>query len=164
MNKLISELYEELDIIFRKYTTHQWKNGWQNEGDRESDSLSIVRQVMNNNLFLLTKDNYGVELRGNSFRIEAKIDNPFDMEQKVRFDIKSSKVDHICYLITEEDWQSHKKFIVDFCGRMYESEVKTKEIMDSFPIIGREIPIITNPRELYLSYIRTESLDELLDK
>jgi len=36
----IEDLYKRLEKIFIDYTTHQWKNGWQHEGDRLSKSLS----------------------------------------------------------------------------------------------------------------------------
>ena len=46
MIDLINELYDELDSIFKEHTTHQWKNGWQHEGDIESNELTIQEKVM----------------------------------------------------------------------------------------------------------------------
>ena len=44
---IINNLYDKIDKIFIDHTTHQWKNGWQHEGDRESEELTIQKEVVN---------------------------------------------------------------------------------------------------------------------
>jgi hypothetical protein len=39
----IEDLYKRLETIFVDYTTHNWKNGWQHEGDRLSESRTLEK-------------------------------------------------------------------------------------------------------------------------
>lgn len=33
------------DEVFIEHTTHNWKNGWEDEGDRNSKSLSVQNEI-----------------------------------------------------------------------------------------------------------------------
>lgn len=142
----IGKFYNRLRTeIFVDHTAYNWKNGWQNEGNRKSRSLSIVNKIDGYNLFLLTKsDNYNssknIEIEGpNSFKIEIKYEeggNSYSNNDKkeVRIDIEyKPSMDIYYYVDTETDWEAQESFLYELCKEIYESNVKIKEKMNTVP-------------------------------
>lgn len=122
----IDDLYNKLDKIFVEYTTHQWKNGWPNEGDRLSKELTIQKHQPGHNLFLLHKYTYGFELSdSNSFKVKLKYDNTNPVGEIIRVDIedKNSGVDLFYFIDNELDWLDNQEFIVELCQNIYNSKV-----------------------------------------
>lgn len=143
----INDLYKRLETIFVDYTTHQWKNGWQHEGDRLSEELTIQNNIPWNNLFLLqetTKYIYGngLSLDGpQGFKIELQMEN----SDRIRIDIEAKQMgdtDIYYYVDNELDWLAHQDFIVDLCQNMYDSHVNLKEAISVVPnnIYGNHNP------------------------
>ena len=101
-------LGKRLESIFVEYTTHQWKNGWEHEGDRLSKEYTIQENIPWNNLFLLQKtNNYmygdGILLDGpRGFKIELHNED----SNKIRIDIevKQMGIDIFYYVDNELDW------------------------------------------------------------
>ena len=105
---ITKDLYKRLESIFVEYTTHQWKNGWEHEGDRLSKEYTIQENIPWNNLFLLQKtNNYmygdGILLDGpRGFKIELHNED----SNKIRIDIevKQMGIDIFYYVDNELDW------------------------------------------------------------
>jgi hypothetical protein len=142
----IGEFYNRLRTeIFVDHTTYNWKNGWQNEGNRKSKSLTIVNQIDGYNLFLLTKsDNYdsskNIEIEGpNSLKIEIRYEesgNSYSNNDKkeIRIDIEyKPSIDIYYHVDNETDWEAQESFLYDLCKEIYESNVKIKEKMNTVP-------------------------------
>lgn len=89
----IHQLYDKLKSIFQEYTTYNWKNGWQGEGDRQSTELKIQKNVPCNNLFLLHSKRYneGFYLQGpQGFRLEVELhDKISEGRNLIRIDISA---------------------------------------------------------------------------
>lgn len=160
MIKLVDELYDELDVIFKDHTTHNWKNGWQNEGDRESTELTVQKMVPDNNMFLLQ---YGQDGNGSfklttstSINISASLRNSGG--GKVRFDISFAPKQRIYYSISKNQWGGHKLFIIELCIETYNNMVKQREMFDKLP---KELYGTTDP-EFFKQYNRKHALDKLL--
>jgi hypothetical protein len=140
----INDLYKRLETIFVDYTTHQWKNGWEHEGDRLSKSLTIQKNVPWNNLFLLQGklSRRGLSLDGpQGFKIELKMES----SEKMRIDIEAKQmgdIDIFYYVDNELDWLAQQDFIVDLCQNMYDSHVNLKEAISVVPnnIYGNHNP------------------------
>jgi len=140
----INDLYKRLETIFVDYTTHQWKNGWEHEGDRLSKSLTIQKNVPWNNLFLLQGklSRRGLSLDGpQGFKIELKMES----SEKMRIDIEAKQMGDIniyYYIDNELDWLAQQDFIVDLCQNMYDSHVNLKEAISVVPnnIYGNHNP------------------------
>jgi hypothetical protein len=140
----INDLYKRLETIFVDYTTHQWKNGWEHEGDRLSKSLTIQKNVPWNNLFLLQGklSRRGLSLDGpQGFKIELKMES----SDKMRIDIEAKQMGDIniyYYIDNELDWLAQQDFIVDLCQNMYDSHVNLKEAISVVPnnIYGNHNP------------------------
>ena len=138
----IQELYNKLDAIFQKHTTHQWKNGWQHEGDRLSKERTIQKNVPWNNLFLFETQTKGFELIGpNGFKVEVKRES----DNSIRIDIEAkqmSDLDIYYYVNNEVDWQAHSLFIIDLCQKVYDAHCQIKEMIDLIPtnIYGQDGP------------------------
>jgi hypothetical protein len=168
----ITDLYKRLESIFVDHTTHQWKNGWQHEGDRLSKELTIQNDVPWNNLFLLQKTKRysygnGLSLDGpNGFKIELQMVNSdriridIEVEQTIR--IKSGldqigKIDIFYYVDNELDWLDQQDFIVDLCQNVYDASVMFRE---SFSVIPSGIYGDNNPK-FAQSFRRERQLNEL---
>jgi hypothetical protein len=140
----INDLYKRLETIFVYYTTHQWKNGWEHEGDRLSKSLTIQKNVPWNNLFLLQGklSRRGLSLDGpQGFKIELKMES----SEKMRIDIEAKQMGDIniyYYIDNELDWLAQQDFIVDLCQNMYNAHVTLKESISVVPtnIYGNHNP------------------------
>ena len=154
----IQELYNKLDAIFQKHTTHQWKNGWQHEGDRISKERTIQKNVPWNNLFLFETQTKGFELIGpNWFKVEVKRES----DNSIRIDIEAkqmSDLDIYYYVNNEVDWQAHSLFIIDLCQKVYDANCQMKEMIDSIPtnIYGQDGP------QFAKKYRRDLLLDKLI--
>jgi hypothetical protein len=146
----INDLYKRLDKIFVEHTTHQWKNGWQHEGDRLSKELTIQKNVPWNNLFLLQQTHdygsgSGLSLDGpHGFKIEVKPER-IDM---IRVDIEAkqmSDIDIYYYIDSEMDWLATSDYIVDLCQKVYDINVKLKEVISTIPgdVYGTKNPGFT---------------------
>ena len=131
----IEDLYKRLEAIFVDYTTHQWKNGWEHEGDRLSKSLTIQKNVPWNNLFLLQGklSRRGLSLDGpQGFKIELKMES----SEKMRIDIESKQMGDInifYYIDNELDWLAQQDFIVDLCQNVYDANVMLREAISVVP-------------------------------
>jgi hypothetical protein len=155
----INDLYKRLETIFVDYTTHQWKNGWEHEGDRLSKSLTIQKNVPWNNLFLLQGklSRRGLSLDGpQGFKIELKMES----SEKMRIDIEAKQMGDIniyYYIDNELDWLAQQDFIVDLCQNMYDSHVNLKEAISVVPnnIYGNNNPKFAQ------SFRRERQLNEL---
>jgi hypothetical protein len=159
----IEDLYKRLEKIFIDYTTHQWKNEWQHEGDRLSKELSIQNRVTCNNLFLLHKyknNRYGygqkISLEGPmGFNIEVQNEH----KERIRIDIDSKQLDlSIYYYIDNElDWLAQQDFIVDLCQNVYDANVLIRESISVIPtgIYGNHNPKFAQ------SFRRERQLNEL---
>lgn len=142
----VEDLYNRLCKIFVDYTTHNWKNGWQHEGNRKSKSYSIKEEVKWNNLFLLQKsENYSgteISIDGPSgFKIEVKKES----DSSIRIDIESKQmfdIDIYYYVNNELDWLDNQDFIVDVCQQVYDYSVKLREAISNFPadVYGQNNP------------------------
>jgi hypothetical protein len=140
----INDLYKRLETIFVDYTTHQWKNGWEHEGDRLSKSLTIQKNVPWNNLFLLQGklSRRGLSLDGpQGFKIELKMES----SDTIRIDIEAKQmgdIDIFYFIDNELDWLAQQEFIVDLCQNMYNAHVTLKESISVVPtnIYGNHNP------------------------
>ena len=128
------DLYNKLDKIFVEHTTHQWKNGWQHEGDRLSKELSIQKNVPWNNLFLLCTEIRGFYLNGPmGFKIEVKLDS----DKSIRIDIEAKQMndlDIFYYVYNDLDWLAHQDFIINLCQNVYDANVKLRESIKEVPM------------------------------
>jgi hypothetical protein len=131
----IEDLYKRLEAIFVDYTTHQWKNGWEHEGDRLSKSLTIQKNVPWNNLFLLQGklSRRGLSLDGpQGFKIELKMES----SEKLRIEIEAKQMGDInifYYIDNELDWLAQQDFIVDLCQNVYDANVMLREAISVVP-------------------------------
>ena len=126
------KLYDILDKMFVLHTTRVWKNGWQHEGDRLSTELTVQKQIMWNNLFLLRKESRGFNIEGpNGFKLE--VENEFG--GRIRIDIEShmSDINIYYYVDNDLDWSASMTYIIDLCKTVYDSNVHVKEIMSEIP-------------------------------
>ncbi len=137
MENKIKSIYNKLELIFIDRTTHQWKNGWQHEGDRLSKELTIQNQIMWNNLFLLYMESNKIQrhlhLNGPSnFSLEISEENHPDFVVRYRFDIKSHNIEneHIYFYITQDKWDRYECGILDMCQKLYDSHMMMSEIFD----------------------------------
>lgn len=156
----IDDLYNKLDKIFAEYTTHQWKNGWPNEGDRLSKELSIQKHQPGHNLFLLHKYTDGFELcDSNSFKVKLKYDNTNPVGEIIRVDIedKNSGVDLFYFIDNELDWIDNQEFIVELCQNIYNSKVLYYNSISKVP---RAIYGEFNP-DFFKLYRRDKKLKDL---
>jgi hypothetical protein len=155
----IEDLYKRLEKIFIDYTTHQWKNGWQHEGDRLSKELTIQNRVPWNNLFLLEETNRYIHGKGLSldgpqgFKIELKIES----RDIIRIDIEANDIDIFYYVDNELDWLAQQDFIVDLCQNVYDANVLIRESISVIPtgIYGNHNPKFAQ------SFRRERQLNEL---
>lgn len=168
----INDLYKILETIFVDYTTHNWKNGWEHEGDRQSKELTIQREVLWNNLFLLRKTEYNyyhrksISVEGSDlaeectgsmgFKIEVKKEN----DNLIRIDIESKqikKIDIHYYVDNELDWLSNIDFISELCQNIYDSHVNIKKSILNIPdsIYGKKNP------DFIKSYRRDRQLKDI---
>jgi hypothetical protein len=160
----IEDLYKRLEKIFIDYTTHQWKNEWQHEGDRLSKELTIQNRVPWNNLFLLHKyknNRYGygqkISLEGPmGFNIEVQNEH----KERIRIDIEAkqmSGLDIFYYVDNELDWLAQQDFIVDLCQNVYDANVLLRESISVIPtgIYGNHNPKFAQ------SFRRERQLNEL---
>ena len=133
----IEDLYKRLEAIFVDYTTHQWKNGWEHEGDRLSKSRTIQKNVPWNNLFLLQETGRGFSLDGpQGFKIEVKTENLPMSSKGIRIDIEAIQMGDIniyYYIDNELDWLSQQDFIVDLCQNVYDANVMLREAISVVP-------------------------------
>lgn len=153
----IKDLYDEINRIFADYTTHQWKNGWEHEGNRKSKELTIQERIPWNNIFLLELSNGnsiggGFILDGpNRFRIEVKYRLPDQLNIiRIRIDIESrqmSDVDIHYFVTSELDWIATKDFIIKLCQSVYDANIKLREAISMIPsnIYGVDNPSFTKP-------------------
>lgn len=153
----VDDLYNKLDKIFVDYTTHQWKNGWENEADRKSKSLTVQKEVRGYNIFLLQKYDNGFELQdSNSFEIQFK----YDGAKIIRVDIEINDIDlDIYYFVDNElDWLDTQDFIVELCQKVYNSKVLYYESIKQIPgsLYGKVNPDFTK------SYRRDRQLNKIL--
>jgi hypothetical protein len=155
----INDLYKRLEKIFVDYTTHQWKNGWEHEGDRLSKSLTIQKNVPWNNLFLLQGklSRRGLSLDGpQGFKIELKMES----SEKMRIDIEAKQmgdIDIYYYVDNELDWLAQQDFIVDLCQNVYDANVMLRAAISVVPtgIYGNHNPKFAQ------SFRRERQLNEL---
>lgn len=155
----INDLYKRLETIFVDYTTHQWKNGWEHEGDRLSKSLTIQKNVPWNNLFLLQGklSRRGLSLDGpQGFKIELKMES----SDRMRIDIEAKQmgdIDIFYYVDNELDWLAQQDFIVDLCQNVYDANVMLREAISVVPtgIYGNNNPKFAQ------SFRRERQLNEL---
>lgn len=169
----IIKFYNRLKTeIFVEHTTLNWKNGWEDEGNRKSKSLNVVNKIEGYNLFLLNKyENYdkskNIRIDGPcSFRIEIKqngISNtygPVDTEIRIDIEYKPDNnqiLDIYYYVDTEKDWEAQESFLYDLCKEIYESNVKIKEKINTVP---NNLYGTRNPNFVKLFY-RDEQLKKL---
>jgi hypothetical protein len=158
----IEDLYKRLETIFVDYTTHQWKNGWEHEGDRLSKSSTIQKNVPWNNLFLLQETNryiQGKELSldgPQGFKIELKMES----SDRIRIDIEGKQmgdIDIYYYVDNELDWLAQQDFIVDLCQNVYDANVILRQAISVVPtdIYGNHNPKFAQ------SFRRERQLNEL---
>ena len=155
----INDLYKRLETIFVDYTTHQWKNGWEHEGDRLSKSLTIQKNVPWNNLFLLQGklSRRGLSLDGpQGFKIELKMES----SEIMRIDIEAKQmgdIDIFYYVDNELDWLAQQDFIVDLCQNVYDANVMLRAAISVVPnnIYGNNNPKFAQ------SFRRERQLNEL---
>jgi hypothetical protein len=162
VGKFYNRLKEE---IFVEYTTLNWKNGWEDEGNRNSRSLSIKNNIHGYNLFLLQKyDNYdkskSIAIDGpNSFKIEIKKDSN---DSEVRIDIEykpdgRSDIDIYYFVDNEEDWLAQQSFLYELCKNVYDNNVRLRESINKVP---NNLYGTRNPNFVKLFY-RDEQLKKL---
>jgi len=153
----IKELYDKLHKIFTEYTTHQWKNGWQHEGDRLSKELTIQNNIPWNNLFLLNIESREFYLNGPmGFKIEVKKEH----DNTIRIDIEYKQMadlDIFYYVDNELDWLAHQDFIFDLCQNVYNANVILRQAISVVPIYqyGNHNPNFVKP------FRRERQLNEL---
>lgn len=162
----IEDLYKRLEAIFVDYTTNNWKNGWQHEGDRLSQEYTIQKNVPWNNLFLLQKSvKYSgteVSIDGpNGFKIEVKKES----NSYIRIDIEGKQMgdlDIYYYIDNELDWLAQQDFIVDLCQNVYDANVMLREAISVVPngVYGEHNPKFARSfrRERQLNQILSVSL------
>ena len=159
---IINNLYDKIDKIFIDHTTHQWKNGWQHEGDRESEELTIQKEVDWNNQFLLERYNSSLHLHGPYIEINVKLDYMNNSSEKgIRVDIKADHITDIhkyYYVDNKIDWQGHEDFILSLCQKYYDSVIELKKILSIIPDVDK----IINP-SFAKEYRRDKLLKNLLD-
>jgi hypothetical protein len=168
MDTKLKELYDKLDSIFQKYTTHNWKNGWQNEGDRESKELTVQNRITNHNEFLLYNSTENIHLQSNNFKLELRSSENFFTRSSgqailvhngYRVDI-TFKDKHIYYYIDDENWYLNSEYILELCECMYETVVRQRETIDLPDILGDMNPIFLKN---YLCNIRDKKLEEIFN-
>ncbi len=156
----IEDLYNKLDKIFIEHTTHNWKNGWQHEGDRKSKKLSIQNNIPWNNSFLLTKNSTDIELRGpNDFKIEINKENT----NLIRIDIEAKEMsdkDIYYYVDNQLDWECQQDFIIELCQKVYDATLILRE---SCSMIPGNMYGIKNP-DFAKMYRRDKVLSELINE
>ena len=157
----IDHLYKRLDTIFVEHTTHQWKNGWQHEGDRLSKELTIQKEVPWNNLFLLQETN---NYHGNGFSLNGPLGFKVELKKQdndtIRIDIEAKQmgdIDIYYYINNELDWLAQQDFIVDLCQNVYNANVLLRDVISVIPnnVYGQNNPEFTKP------FRRERQLDEL---
>jgi hypothetical protein len=163
----IEDLYKRLEAIFVDYTTNNWKNGWQHEGDKLSKELTIQKNVPWNNLFLLQKIS-GTEISidgPNGFKIEVKKIEVKKESNYIRIDIEGKQMgdlDIYYYIDNELDWLSQQDFIVDLCQNVYDANVMLREAISVVPtgVYGEHNPKFARSfrRERQLNQILSVSL------
>jgi hypothetical protein len=158
----IEDLYNKLDKIFVEHTTHQWKNGWQHEGDRLSKELTIQKNVPWNNLFLLQKTHkyiYGVGLSlDGPMGFKIKLD--WSNTDEIRIDIEAKQIgdiDIFYFVDNELDWIYQQEFIVDLCQKVYDANIQIREAVSDIP---SNIYGVKNP-EFVKKFSRENKLDKL---
>lgn len=158
----IDNLYDKIDKIFIDHTTHQWKNGWQHEGDRESEELTIQKEVYWNNQFLLERHDDCLKLQGPYIDLTVKLDYVNNSSEKgIRVDIRADHITDIhkyYYVDNEIDWQGHEHFILSLCQKYYDSVIELKKILSLIPDVDK----IINP-SFAKEYRRDKLLKNLLD-
>lgn len=156
----VEDLYNRIDNIFIDYTTRQWKNGWQHEGDRLSKEFSIQKNIQWNNMFLLQKNHRF----GSSFSLDGpngfKLEVQDDVTNGIRIDIEyrsEGELNIYYYVDNELDWMCHQDFIVDVCQDIYDANVKIRQSISTVPnkIYGE-----INPK-FAKKYLRDIKLSEL---
>ena len=159
--KNITDLYKRLDKIFVEHTTHQWKNGWEHEGDRLSKERTIQKNVRWNNLFLLQYYGTELELDGpQGFKLYVKLESSIKDNWKIRIDIESKEmgdIDIYYHINNELDWLAHTDFIVDLCQKVYDGNVKLRE---SILVVPNNIYGLNNP-QFAKNFLRERKLNEL---
>ena len=160
----INDLYKRLETIFVDYTTHQWKNGWEHEGDRLSNSLVIQKNVPWNNLFLLQGRAKGSERNGRGLSIDGpqgfKIEVKYETIDNIRIDIEAKQMgdtDIYYYVDNELDWLAHQDFIVDLCQNIYNANVILRDVIS---VVPNDIYGIHNPK-FAQSFRRERQLNDL---
>lgn len=156
MNKEhILSLYDELYDLFELHTTWNWKNGWQHEGDRLSKELTIQKEIMWHNSFLLEYGDGQLDLKGpNNFDLGVCLQT----NNSIRVDILTQYQNRTFYYIdSESTWQANKSFIVDLCRDIYEATVKTRNSLSKVPKIHGD----KNPN-FALDYYRNNQLEKLI--
>lgn len=137
----LDSLYKRLDSIFQLYTTHNWKNGWHHEADIHSKELTVQKEVMWHNMFLLQRGSRGngsISLEGTEFKFEVEriaYNNP---NSGVRIHIEHRGVNLYYHLEDKSEWQLHEDFIVDLCQETYDSYIRLREKMSVFPRLSGE--------------------------
>lgn len=159
----MKEFYNELKDIFKEYTTHNWKNGWEHEGDRESKKLTIQKEVKDNNLFLLQYNigsGYKTIVEGpDGFKIEVHLDGRSNELRRIDIEYGLRFLD-IFYYVDDENWLSTKQFLLDICQDVYDSNIKLRNTISKVPnnLYGQ-----TNP-PFMIQYHRDYQLKKVLDE
>ena len=152
-NRIMLDLYERLAKVFVESTTHQWKNNWEHEGDREDRTIYIKRKVPFNNLLLLTNDVLGHRLEGpQNFKLMVTQD-----EDRLRIDIEANDLDIFYFVDNEPDWLATCDFIVELCQKTYDANLM---IHKTISVIPKEIWGLTNP-DFTKPYRRERCLHDL---
>ena len=158
VDNLIQDLYNELKSIFKEYTTHNWKNGWQNEGDRSSKSLTIVDHKPGNNLYLLRNYVDSIELRNHDSSLVIEVKEEYAGKHRIRVDIINKFINQIYYYVDNlTEWEYHKQFIIDVCKIEYDSKIQMRNLFKFDRIFGEENP------QFIKEYKRDSKLKFLLD-
>ena len=154
----INDLYKRLETIFVDYTTHNWKNGWQHEGDRLSKELDIQKSVPWNNLFLLQSSYNELSLDGpQGFEIDVK---KYENLERIKINIETKQmadVNLFYYVDNELDWLDQQDFICDLCQNVYNANILLRESISVIPKIPHNE---MNPK-FVKSYRRKRQLVEL---
>lgn len=155
------DLYERLEKVFVESTTHQWKNNWEHEGDREDRTLYIKRKVPFNNLFLLTND---VLLDNFQPVREVRLEGPQNFKvmvtqdgTRLRIDIEANDLDIFYFVDNEPDWLATCDFIVELCQKTYDANLIIHKTISEIP---KEIWGLTNP-DFTRPYRRERCLNDL---
>lgn len=131
VHKGIIDLYDRLDKIFVKYTTHNWKNQWPHEKDIDDTSYDLKIYEENCNLFLLTtvdkyKDGIGLNLESTfSFKIEVHPEN--DNTIRVDIEYKHLGIDIFYYVSDYINWEANCTYLIDLCTNVYNSSISLRE-------------------------------------